>query len=181
MDLRRIAVVGTCGMGKSTMARRIGACLDQPYYELDSLYWNPGWEITPEDEFVRRVESVVSQESWVIDGNYSLARPMIWPRATTLIWLNYSFPVAFLRLLLRTIRRGITRAPCCNGNRESLARAFFHRDSILLWAITSHPTYNREYPLEIERHPHLALVKLRRTKDADAFLASLVGRRSDRG
>ncbi len=46
----KINVVGTSGVGKSTLARRLAQILSLPYIEMDRLYWRPDWQGTPDDE-----------------------------------------------------------------------------------------------------------------------------------
>jgi hypothetical protein len=57
---------------------------------------------------------------------------------TAVVWLDYGFRVVFLRALRRTIRRSIRSEHLWHGNRESIRRAFLSRESILLWAATTH-------------------------------------------
>lgn len=173
MNLDRVAVVGTSGAGKSTFARRLAEQADSACVELDSLFWNPGWRTTNAAEFSNLVATAVSQKTWVVDGNYASVRSLIWSRASSVIWLNYPFHISFGRLLRRTFRRGISGEKCCNGNREGLSKALFSRDSVLLWAMTSHPTYKKEYPKEIEAYPRLDVIEIRHPRDAERFLLSL--------
>ena len=137
--MARFVVIGTSCAGKSTFAKRLVAACQVPHVELDSLHWGPDWTPVAPDLFTARVAEVVQGEAWVIDGNYAAVRDLIWQRATTILWLDYSFPVIFLRAIKRTWHRSLQGEECCNGNRESLARAF-SRDSILLWVIK---TYHR--------------------------------------
>ncbi|MFK7898926.1 MAG: AAA family ATPase [Myxococcota bacterium] len=173
MNFERVAVVGTSGAGKSTFARRLAERTGSTYVELDSLFWNPGWKTTGTEEFSNRVAAAVSQESWVIDGNYAAVRPQIWARASCLVWLNYPFRITFARLVRRTLQRTLSGEKCCNGNREELSKALFSRDSVLLWAITSHPMYKKEYPREIEAYPHLDIAEIRDPKEAEQLLLKL--------
>jgi len=39
----RIAVIGTSGAGKTTLARRIAGRLKLPHVELDAINWQAGW------------------------------------------------------------------------------------------------------------------------------------------
>jgi adenylate kinase family enzyme len=48
---QRIAIIGNAGGGKSTLARRLAASHDLPLTEVDKLLWQPGWKITPEEEY----------------------------------------------------------------------------------------------------------------------------------
>src|SRR5687768_783190 len=135
--MRRIHVIGTSCSGKSTFAAALAARLGLPHVELDTLHWEPNWVEVPDDVFRARVRELVATEAWVIDGNYSVVRDLVWARADTILWLDYCFPLVFWRALRRTTQRMLARTPCCNGNRETLRRTF-SRHSILLWVVQSH-------------------------------------------
>lgn len=64
----RITVIGNAGGGKSTMAKLLGAAKGLPLYHLDALQWNPGWKLTPQEEFDRRHDELLRRERWIIDG-----------------------------------------------------------------------------------------------------------------
>src|SRR6185437_5351687 len=86
--VRRVSVVGNSGSGKSTLARELAASLGVPHLELDSVYHQPGWEPLPEDEFRRLVTAKTNEDGWVIDGNYSALRSIVWAHADTVVWLD---------------------------------------------------------------------------------------------
>ena len=117
----RIAVVGTSGAGKTTLAHRIASRLGLPHIELDAINWQSGWrDLTRHDppEFVRRVSEAVRAEAWVVDGNYRLVREKVSQRATHLVWLDYERPVVMARVISRTFLRGVLRTELWAGNRE---------------------------------------------------------------
>jgi len=66
--MRRIALVGPGGAGKSTLARRLGARLGLPVVHLDAEHWHPGWVETPAEEWAEKVRALASGERWIIDG-----------------------------------------------------------------------------------------------------------------
>src|SRR5215207_3621140 len=146
MVVRRISVVGTSGSGKTTLSRQLAGSLGVPMLELDGVFHQPAWTPLPTDDFRRSVEEFVSQsEGWVVDGNYSIVRDLVWARADTVVWFDLPRYAVMRRLSWRTARRGVLHAELWNGNRESL-RNFFSRDperSILAWAWTTHAR-NRE-------------------------------------
>jgi adenylate kinase family enzyme len=145
---QRIVIVGSTGSGKSTLAKRLARLFDLVYWELDSLYWEPDWTAVLEEVFQARVAHVVEQERWIVDGNYSRLRDIIWPRADYIIWLDYSLPVVLARLVRRTIRRVVTRESCCNGNYENLRRAL-SSDSVVLWGLRTYARRRRDYPQQL--------------------------------
>ncbi len=100
---QRINVVGATGAGKTTVARRLSPVLRIPHVEMDALFWEPNWTRAPAGILAQRVTEAANTERWVLDGNYSLARDLIWPNATGIVWLDYPFTVVFLRLFSRTV------------------------------------------------------------------------------
>jgi adenylate kinase family enzyme len=74
--LMRIVVVGTSGIGKTTLPRRIAALLELPHIELDAINWQSGWrDLTRHDpgEFVHRVAEAIEAEAWVVKVRTSIA------------------------------------------------------------------------------------------------------------
>ena len=136
--------------------------------------WLPEWTPRPDPAFRSMVEEAVATDEWIVDGNYSRVRDVVWPRATTVIWLNYSFPVVMYRALSRTLRRALSKEVLYSGNRESLRKAFFTRDSILLWVLKTHHRRRREYSrLLLDGRRDLNVVVLTSPKQANRFLAQL--------
>jgi len=172
-NLDRVVVVGTSCSGKTTLARRLAGILGTPHVELDSLHWGPEW--TPHADFPSRVLEAVEQPRWVIEGNYSSVRDLVWRRCTSIVWLDYSFARVFSRALGRTVRRIVKRETLYSGNRETIRRSFFDLDGIPWWVVRTHRRRRREYP-ELLRRPeygHAALIRLRSPAVAEEFLARL--------
>lgn len=142
---RRIVVIGSSCAGKTTFARALAEARACPRIELDELFWSPGWTPKPEPEFLRLVAQAAGEESWVADGNYSTSRDLLWSRATTVVWLNYSLPRVVVRGLRRTLVRCIFGEVLYHGNRESLRRSFLSKESILLWIVTTFHRRRREF------------------------------------
>jgi adenylate kinase family enzyme len=172
---RRINVVGTCGSGKTTVARAIAERLGMECVELDALFWKPDWGETPDEQFLPMVDEATRGDRWVLDGNYSRTRPITWPRADTIVWLDYSFPRVFGQLVWRTIKRAITREPLWVVCRECLRLSFLSRKSILLWCIQTYWRRKRTYPEILTRteYAHLGVVRLRTPRQARRWLEAL--------
>jgi adenylate kinase family enzyme len=171
----RVVVVGCSGSGKSTFARALAAALDAPWIQLDALYWAPQWQPRPEDEFLRLTDEATAGPAWVVDGNYRRVRPIVWPRATAIVWLNFGFPRVFGRVLTRTVRRAWTNELLFSGNRESLRKSLLSRESILWWTITQFRRYRGEYATLMSdgAAAHASWHELRRPREADALLRLL--------
>ncbi len=147
--MRRIVVVGTTGSGKSALARQIAGRLAIPHVELDALHWGPNWTGADTAVLRERVTRATQGEDWIVDGNYSRVRDIVWPRADTVVWLDYSLPVILWRLARRTIGRIVTDEELWHENRESIRTTFFSRDSLFLMGapdLPSPPTRVRPAP-----------------------------------
>ena len=168
--LEKIVVVGTSGSGKTTLARDLADTLDIPHVELDALHWGPGWTERPGDEVAAELARRVDGDRWVVDGNYSRHRPMLWSRADTIIWLNYSFPLTMKRIVTRTAKRALLREELWSGNRETLSKAL-SRDSIILWSATTWARRRREYPDLARDHEDTCFIELTHPREADGVLA----------
>ena len=173
--MERVVVVGTSCSGKTTLARQLSRALGSSHVELDAIHWKPGWQERPVDEVRRMASEAAAGERWVMDGNYRSVRDIVWGRATTVVWLNYPFRVVLWRALSRTTRRVITQEELFSGNREGFRQSFLSRDSIILWAITSHRRVRQEYRriLDGGEFPHLRVIELRGPAEAEVLVASL--------
>ena len=171
--LTRVVVVGTSCTGKTTLARTLSSQLDVPHIELDALHWGPNWTPRPLDEFQSRVETVIASPAWVIEGNYSTVRAAIWQRATTLVWLNYSFMRVYSQAVSRTIRRVLTQEELYSGNRESI-RQIVDPDWIPWWVIRTFWLRRREYPALLQEPgaAHLQFLEFTGPKQTEHFLSA---------
>jgi len=169
-----VAVVGNSGSGKTVLGRALAGQLAVPFVELDAIYHQPGWQPLPTPEFRRRVEALVAAVGWVVDGNYSAVRDLVWARADTVVYFDLPRRVVRRQVVLRTLGRIVTRTELWNGNREP-ATGLFRLDpdhSIIRWAWTQHGKYQARFT-EAARSPdyvHLSFVRIGTRADARALL-----------
>lgn len=171
----RIVIIGAAASGKTTLAFNMAVKLGLPVIDLDDLHWQPGWKTTPRDEFKSEVRKSASKDKWIIAGNYSGVRDLVWNRADTVIWLDYNFSMNFWRLLKRTAHRLVDKKPVCNGNHETLSNVF-SKNSLIPWFLKTFHERRREYD-EIfndkKTYPHLNKIRLNSQEEADEFLKAL--------
>lgn len=162
---RRVLIVGRTGSGKTTLARQLASVLAAPHVELDSLYFAEDLSTVPPEVLVERTTAAMAAECWVTDGNKQAVRHLVWPRADTLVWLDYPLCVSLWRLAKRARRRtkDLRVQVSESAGDQSLPRMLLAAARGVVLALRSHRGQRRQYPqlLTLPEHQHLAVVRLR--------------------
>jgi adenylate kinase family enzyme len=172
--MRRVSVVGTSGTGKTTLARVLARRLRVPYIELDAMFWEPNWTPAADVVFRERVRDAIAPDAWVCDGNYSVVRDVVQPRADTLVWLDLPLPVVLARTVRRSVGRAISRAEYWSGNVEDWRRVL-GRDSLIWWVISTHRSRRKHWEAWLRQREaaHLRVVRLRSRRAVRNWLAGV--------
>jgi adenylate kinase family enzyme len=174
---KRIVVVGTTSSGKSTLASQLAQKISADFIELDALHWEPNWVEAPDKVFRERVIKATNSMSWVVAGNYSAVRDVVWLRAEVIIWLDYPFHIVFWRLLTRTIRRVATREILFAGNIENgwTHLKLWSEESLFHWLLKTYWRRKREYPMlfALPQNAHLKIIRFKHPKEAEHWLKNL--------
>ena len=106
--MKRVIILGRGGSGKSNLASKLGEITGLPVIELDKIFWQPGLQALPRDEWVKMQRRLVAQESWIMDGDlgqYDAVEVRL-QVADTIILLDF----ALVRCAWRALRRGRERS-----------------------------------------------------------------------
>lgn len=88
--MKRIAIVGCPGCGKTTFARKLGAKTKLPVIHLDYYYHQTEYDYYNNKEaWIKRVKKLIAQDKWIMDGNYSSTYDSRFKRADIVIILDY--------------------------------------------------------------------------------------------
>ena len=87
--MKRVLVIGCPGGGKSTFARQLHLLTKLPLHHLDMLYWNEDRTTVPREVFIERLTGIITQDEWIIDGNYSSTMEMRMEACDTVFFLDY--------------------------------------------------------------------------------------------
>lgn len=174
IGVQRVSVVGNSGSGKSTLAAALAARIDAPWIELDSIHHQPGWTPLPRNEFRSCVATLAAGERWVIDGNYTAVRDLVWARADTVVWIDLPRLLVMRRVTGRTLRRAALRQELWNGNREPWSNwlTLDPERSIIAWSWTQHARYRVRYAdaMADPAFGHLTFFRLRSPAEVREFL-----------
>ncbi len=120
----RICVLGASGAGKSTLAQAISRARGLAAIHLDQYRHLLGthWRERPDEEFAALHAEAITQERWVMDGNYGRLLPARLERATGVILIDGTVAQSIRRHVWRTVH-GRERAGGLPGTRDRLTWA----------------------------------------------------------
>jgi adenylate kinase family enzyme len=177
LHVRRILVTGLAGAGKTTFARRLSLATGIPWWSLDDLYYGPG--LTMAATFPAAVERITAHDDWIFDSGGPpptnaasiRLRDLMWSRADTLLWLDYSQPIVLWRATTRSLRRIITRQRLWHGYRDTPAQ-WLRDDHPIRRAWSTHRRRREDLTARLA-HPSrqaLSLERFHHPDQAEAFL-----------
>jgi adenylate kinase family enzyme len=102
--VKRVALVGSGGAGKTTLSREMSSITGLPIYHLDEIHWLPGWTEMPNDEFRLLQKELAASDEWIFDGNYYNSYDVRFERADTVIVLSLPRRICIARVLWRVAR-----------------------------------------------------------------------------
>jgi energy-coupling factor transporter ATP-binding protein EcfA2 len=171
----RILILGRTGSGKTTLASELAAALGVAHVELDSLYFGPDFSRAPLSLLRERTRAAVALNRWVTDGNKGSVRDLVWPRADTVIWLDYPVYVSLWRLAKRACTRtsALSAQAARTGRRTGLPKQMVAAARGVLTALRSHRGQRREYPRMLAQpaNRHLAVARLRSPRATREWIA----------
>jgi adenylate kinase family enzyme len=109
--MKRVAIFGNAGGGKSTLARELAAITGLPLAVVDELQYLPGGAKVPYEEYLRAHATLLATDEWIIDGFGCIKS--VWERfeaADTLIHVDLPLAVHVLWVTKRLVK-GLFVAP----------------------------------------------------------------------
>ena len=91
--MNKVIIIGCPGSGKSTFARKLAEKTGLPLYYLDMLNWNADKTTVSKEIFDKRLCTVLEEDKWIIDGNYSRTMEMRFKSCDTVFFLDYPVEV----------------------------------------------------------------------------------------
>jgi adenylate kinase family enzyme len=166
--MRRVAVIGPGGSGKTELANALSRRTGIPVVYLDLIFWRDDWTPAPGDEARRDLDAAIAQERWIVDGNFLDAGEARFERADTVVFLDIPRRTCLRRVLTRLARDRWRRRPDLpEGANEGFDL------SLLRW-IWRYPYEDRPRVLELlaSLDDAVAVHRLRSDADVGRFLDS---------
>ena len=163
--LKRIAVIGLPGSGKSTFAVKLGKILNLPVHHLDRHMFD-GKKKREKQEFLSVKEALVNEESWIIEGCSLSTLEMRFARASTIIYFHLPRLLCIWRVCKRlfTFDENLADTGCLNGINWTLIK--------YIW------NFDRDKRQDIEElrklYPQVEFLIFHSSQDSDKYLEQLL-------
>ena len=99
--MKRIAIIGSPGSGKSTFARKLQEKTGLPLFSLDNIWWKPDRTHITREAFDERLAALLKTDAWIIDGSYSRTFEPRIKACDTVILLDYDTDVCMQGIIDR--------------------------------------------------------------------------------
>jgi adenylate kinase family enzyme len=169
--MKRVAIFGNAGGGKSTLARELAAITGLPLAVVDELQFRVGGAKVPHEEYVQAHATLVANDEWIIDGFGGIK--LAWERfeaADTLIHVDLPLAVHFLWVTKRLIK-GLFVTPQGWPENSPIISSSISSYRVL-WPCHTHltPKY-RSYLSEVAQRKRV--VRLRSRRELKQFIKSM--------
>ena len=159
--MKKIIVIGCPGSGKSTFSKKLHHITGIPLFHLDMLYWNADKTTVEKSLFSQRLSQILSQDQWIIDGNYASTMELRLQHCDTVVFLDY--PVELCLSGIRE-RQGKPRSDMPWTGREECDEAFL--EFIKNFQLKSRPEIIRL----LKKYPEKNIYIFKSRAEADDFL-----------
>lgn len=103
--MKRVAVFGKPGSGKSALSKRLAVATGLPLHQLDSIAYHKNGDLVARDIYDRKHEAILSSEEWILDGFGPIGS--FYERldaADTLIYLDLPYMVSYWFVTKRLLK-----------------------------------------------------------------------------
>jgi adenylate kinase family enzyme len=164
----KIAIIGSPGAGKSTLAQQLGESLNIEIIYLDRYFWQPDWREKPRDARIEILNELVRKERWIIEGTYLDSSEPRLNAADTIIFLDIPPWLCLYRIRQRHNKyKGQPRPDLPDGCSDNLTLICVLK--VLVFPFRGRRTLKQKLP----NYKSKQIIRLRSGKEVEYFLALL--------
>lgn len=113
--MKKIAIVGPGGAGKTHLASRLGQLLGIQVFHLDAYLYEPGWRLVTLSDQEKIVAEMVSQAAWIVDGEHLPTQLLRFAHADAIVFLDVPLMTRLKQLWRRSRLEDRARVDVTSG------------------------------------------------------------------
>ncbi|WP_415901407.1 adenylate kinase [Neptuniibacter sp. QD29_5] len=166
--MRKVAVFGKPGSGKSTLSKTLAKVTGSPLHQLDSLFYQKSGEPVASEFFDKVHEDILVFDSWIIDGLGPLgAFKKRLDAADTLVYIDLPYPTSYWFVTKRLLN-GLFIKPEGWPEGSSLLKGTLQSFKMLR---LSPSFWNDDFRAEIaDKAKHKSVVVIRSVAELNAYM-----------
>lgn len=108
--MKKVAVFGKPGGGKSTFSRSLATATELPLHQLDKMEYYDGGEKVPEQKYLQSHSEIIDKGSWIIEGFGTIDsfRERL-AEADTLVYIDLPYWVHYWWVVKRFLKSPIVK------------------------------------------------------------------------
>lgn len=162
----KILIIGCSGSGKSTFSKKLQKQLNIPLFHLDTIWWNSDRSHISRLEFDNKLNEIMSNDNWIIDGDYSRTYENRIKNCDTVIFLDYDEKVCM---------EGITER--VGKNRTDIPWTENTLDPELVKLVKEYHDINRPMLYELfKKYSEKTIIIFNTRDEANKWVSSLIKR-----
>jgi adenylate kinase family enzyme len=166
--MEKIAIVGSPGAGKTTLAKELGPKLKINVFHMDRILWQHDWKEKPRDTRIDILEDIVRERQWVIDGTYLNTSELHLETADTIIFLGISTLVCLWRIMKRHREYdGCSRRDIPMGSPDKITLLLILK--VLFFPFRGRRTLKHK----LRNYKSKQIIRLRSDKEVEDFLVKI--------
>ncbi len=154
---KKICIIGCSNSGKSTLSYSLSKKLNIPTYHLDQLAHLPNskWQRQSDEMLISDHNHIIQQDSWIIEGNYSVCMAPRFDVATSVNWLDPTVSSSIFRYLIRSIKNDPNRS----GRLEGAQQEFSF--DLIKYIFINYPKNRHRYIELLKQRPQLVQLHIK--------------------
>jgi len=181
MQILRIAVIGSPGTGKTSLATSLSNIFNLPHIEHDKLVnfirvKVNGWNKFSNILLRKMIINISRNRAWIYDAsffNLIQTSEIYLSRADIVLWLDYSFLIIIFRLIRRTFNRLFLNREKKIYYKENFPFALKRELKTHYLFIKRHYRNKKNYKIIFEesRFNHLSIIRLKSPRETTEWLS----------